>query len=61
MIIIISKSRCVNITSGEVWSSGMKVMGLFGVITPTLHATMFALHVPFSPNLRTICEILYLI
>ena len=43
-IITISESGRVNIPSGNVWMSEMELMGLFGVIAPTLRAAIRAIY-----------------
>ena len=43
-IITISESGRVNIPSGNVWMSEMELVELFGVIAPTLRATIRAIH-----------------
>lgn len=43
-IITISKNGKVNIPSGNVWMSEMELVELFGVIAPTLRATIKAIY-----------------
>ena len=43
-IITISESGRVNIPSGNVWMSEMELVELFGVIVPTLRATIRAIY-----------------
>ncbi|MBQ2884087.1 MAG: hypothetical protein IJE43_10020 [Alphaproteobacteria bacterium] len=43
-IITISESGRLNIPSGNVWMSEMELVELFGVIAPTLRATIRAIH-----------------
>ena len=43
-IITISESGRVNIPSGNVWMSEMELVELFGVIAPTLQATIRAIY-----------------
>ena len=43
-IITINKSGNVNIPSGNVWMSEMELVGLFGVIAPTLQAAIKAIY-----------------
>lgn len=43
-IITISESGKVNIPSGNVWMSEMELVGLFGVIAPTLRAAVRAIY-----------------
>ena len=43
-IITISESGRVNIPSGNVWMSEMELVELFGVIAPTLRATIRAIY-----------------
>ena len=42
--ITINKSGNVNIPSGNVWMSEMELVGLFGVIAPTLRAAVRAIY-----------------
>ena len=43
-IITISESGRVNIPSGNVWMSEMELVELFGIIAPTLRATIKAIY-----------------
>ena len=43
-IVTISESGKVNIPSGNVWMSEMELMGLFGVLAPTLRAAIKAIY-----------------
>lgn len=43
-IITISENGKVNIPSGNVWMSGMELVELFGVISPTLRAAIKAIY-----------------
>ena len=43
-IITISESGKVNVPSGNVWMSEMELVELFGVIAPTLRATIKAIY-----------------
>ena len=58
-IITISESGSVNIPNGNVWMSEMELVELFGVIAPTLRATIKAIYKSgmFCPMTTQRCDV----
>ena len=58
-IITISENGRVNIPSGNIWMSEMELVELFGVIAPTLRATIKAMYKSgtFYPTTTQRCDV----